>query len=181
MDYSGPVGAIARTIGGYLTEVHSGGSDRLSHSWELSPEPTSARSARGLVRSACQQWQVDDEACEDALLVATELVANVVDHAGTHCELTVSLDGEGLRIDVRDFYRCPPPQARPVDLEALRGRGLQVVSGLTARWGVTEFDDGKSVWAVLSMPSAASAPTDAAAASHPIDPSGSTTCSTRRS
>src|SRR4051812_31925182 len=132
----------------------------MSHSWKLSPEPTSARTARVLVRSACQQWQVDDEACEDALLVATELVANVVDHAGTHRKLTVSLDGEGLRIDVRDFYRCPPPQARPVDLEAPRGRGLQVVSGL-ARWGVTEFDDGKSVCAVLSVPSDASAPTDA--------------------
>jgi hypothetical protein len=54
-------------------------------------------------------------------------------------------------IDVRDFDPSPPPQARPIDLAAPRGRGLQVVSVLAARWGVNEFDDGKSVWAVLSV------------------------------
>jgi hypothetical protein len=37
------------------------------------------------------------------------LVSNVVDHAGTRCELTVGVDGEGVRIEVRDYYRCPPP------------------------------------------------------------------------
>ena len=96
---------------------------------------------------------MDDEACEDALLVATELVANVVDHAGTRCELTVDVDGEGLQIEVRDFYRCPPPRPRPQDPRAPRGRGLQVVAALSIRWGVTEFDDGKSVWAVLPVSS----------------------------
>jgi anti-sigma regulatory factor (Ser/Thr protein kinase) len=96
---------------------------------------------------------VDEEACEDARLVATELVANVVDHADTDCVLTVSMDGAGLRIEVRDFYRCLPPRPRPIDLHALRGRGLQVVSALSARWGVSEFDDGKSVWAELPVSS----------------------------
>jgi len=78
--------------------------------------------------------------------------AVVVDHAGTHCTLTVDTDGQELRIDVRDFYPCPTPRARPADAEAPRGRGLQVVSVLATRWGVDEFDDGKSVWAVLPGP-----------------------------
>jgi anti-sigma regulatory factor (Ser/Thr protein kinase) len=71
--------------------------------------------------------------CEDAVLVATELVANVVDHASTPCTLTVSVHGEGLLIEVRDFYPCPPPQPRPVDPNSRRGRGLQVVAAVSSR------------------------------------------------
>jgi two-component sensor histidine kinase len=145
-------------IGGYLVAVHSSGSGRISRGRTLRPELASPGIARALVRSACQDWQVDDQACEDALLIATELVANVVDHARTPGTITLSMDGGGLRIDVRDYYRCPPPRARSIDIEAPRGRGLQVVSALARRWGVTEFDDGKSVWAVLSVPSGAPLP-----------------------
>jgi anti-sigma regulatory factor (Ser/Thr protein kinase) len=93
---------------------------------------------------------VDPEVCEDARLIATELVANVVDHAGTDCTLTLSLDGDELRMEVRDFYPCPAPRPRPFDMHARRGRGLQVVSMLSIQCGVNEFTDGKSVWAALS-------------------------------
>ena len=44
-----------------------------------------------MIRSACVAWGIDDGVGEDAELVATELVANVVDHAGTSCRLDVSL------------------------------------------------------------------------------------------
>jgi anti-sigma regulatory factor (Ser/Thr protein kinase) len=138
--------------------VGGGGSDGASRCWDLPPEAESAGAARGLVGLACRDWGVDEEACDDALLVATELVSNVVDHAGTRCEVTFRADGEGLRIEVRDFYRCPPPRPRPLDLRARRGRGLHVVAALSIRWGVTEFDDGKSVWAVLPIPGPPSPP-----------------------
>lgn len=114
--------------------------------------PESAGAARVLMRSVCSDWRVDGELCDDAQLIATELVANVVDHAGTWCELTVRAEGEQLWIEVRDFYRCPPPRPRPVDLRRGRGRGLHMVSALSTRWGVTELSDGKSVWAVLPLP-----------------------------
>lgn len=87
--------------------------------------------------------------CEDAALVATELVANVVDHARTACVVAVGRDDNGLRIEVEDFYPCSLPGPRPVDLTALRGRGLHVVAGLSAAWGMRELPRGKSVWAVL--------------------------------
>jgi anti-sigma regulatory factor (Ser/Thr protein kinase) len=87
--------------------------------------------------------------CEDAELVATELVANVVDHAGTPCVITVSYDDPRLRIEVEDFYRCSIPTPPPVELSAPRGRGLLVVAGLSAEWGVRDLPNGKSVWAVL--------------------------------
>ena len=102
-----------------------------------------------MIRSACLSWGIDDGVGEDAELVATELVANVVDHAGTPCRLDVSLTDDGLLIEVRDFYPCPPPQPQPVNLSSRRGRGLHVVAAVSSRWGVTTFPDGKSVWALL--------------------------------
>jgi hypothetical protein len=129
--------------------VHGAGSERASRPWELNPEPGSPGEARAVIRSACLAWGIDEEVCEDAELVASELVANVVDHAGTRCTLDVSESDEGLLIEVRDFYPCPPPQPRPVDPRARRGRGLQVVAAVSSRWGVTPFPDGKSIWALL--------------------------------
>jgi anti-sigma regulatory factor (Ser/Thr protein kinase) len=93
-----------------------------------------------------------DDVCEDAALVVTELVANVVDHARTSCQVRVNADGHGLRIEVRDFHPCSPPHPGPVDPGAVRGRGLQVVAALSTRWGVIEFADGKCMWAVLALP-----------------------------
>jgi anti-sigma regulatory factor (Ser/Thr protein kinase) len=119
------------TVAGYRTVVGSDGSGWWSRRRDLVPQPESASAARVLVGVACADWGVDGEICEDALLIVSELVSNVVDHAGTSCEVTVHRDGDGLRIAVRDFYRCPPP--RPIDLGARRGRGLQVVSPLSTR------------------------------------------------
>ena len=103
-----------------------------------------------MIRSACLAWEIDDGVCDDAVLVASELVANVVDHAGTACTLDVNVNDEGLLIEVRDFYPCPSPQPGPVDQCSHRGRGLQVVAAVSTQWGVTTFHDGKSVWALLS-------------------------------
>jgi len=113
-----------------------------------------------VIRSACLAWGIEDEVCDDAELVASELVANVVDHAGTACTLDVSVNDEGLLIEVRDFYPCPPPRPGPVDRCSRRGRGLQVVAAVSTQWGVTTFHDGKSVWALLPKvsPTASSTP-----------------------
>jgi anti-sigma regulatory factor (Ser/Thr protein kinase) len=123
--------------------------DRRARRRSLPPEPTSPRLAREFVRAACRDWSVDEETCEDADLVATELVANVVDHARTSCVITVSYADPGLRIDVEDLYPGPIAGPRPFDVTAPRGRGLQVVAGLSVAWGVRELPTGKSVWAVV--------------------------------
>ena len=115
----------------------------------LPPEPASQRAAREFVRAACGDWSVHKDICDDAELVATELVANVVDHALTSCVLTVSRDGTQLRIDVEDLCPSSIPAPEPADLSALRGRGLQVIAAVSAAWGVQVLLDRKSVWAVL--------------------------------
>lgn len=115
----------------------------------LPPAPSSSRIAREFVRQVCRDWGVGEDMCEDAELVATELVANVVDHAGTPCVITISYDNPRLRLEVEDFYPCSILTSPRVDLTALRGRGLLVVAGLSAAWGVRDLPNGKSVWAVM--------------------------------
>ena len=103
-----------------------------------------------MIRSACLAWGIDGEVRDDAELVVSELIANVVDHAGTACTLDVNVNDEGLLIEVRDFYPCPPPQPGPVDQCSHRGDDLQSTPAVSTQWGVTTFHDGKSVWALLS-------------------------------
>jgi anti-sigma regulatory factor (Ser/Thr protein kinase) len=117
----------------------------------LQPSLGSARIAREFVRQTCRDWHVDEDVRDDAELVATELVSNVVDHAGTRCVITITHQSPLLRIEVEDFYPCSIPTSPRVDLAASRGRGLLVVAGLSTAWGVRDLADGKSVWAVLSV------------------------------
>lgn len=125
------------------------GADRRVRHRSLQPDPGSSRIAREFVRQACLDWAVDEEMCEDAELIAAELVANVVDHAGTPCVVSISGDHSSLRIEVEDSYPCSISTSPRVDVTAPRGRGLLVVSGLSAAWGVYDLRGGKSVWAVL--------------------------------
>jgi two-component sensor histidine kinase len=91
-------------------------------------------------------------------VVATELVTNVLQHAGTECELTVNVESEGLRVEVRDFRSGPAPRLPTTKEWIQRGWGLQVVALLSTQWGVTELEDGKVLWAVLPLPASSPAP-----------------------
>ena len=66
-------------------------SDRASRRRDLPPEVSSPGRARAVIRTACLAWGIETEVCDDAELVAIELVANVVDHAGTACTLDVGV------------------------------------------------------------------------------------------
>lgn len=113
-------------------------------------EPVAASPARvrRRLRAALAQWELPADVADNALMVVEELVANVVDHAGTPFRLTVHHTGPSLRISVRDG--CPGSlAARPFDAHAPRGRGLQMIDSLTSRWGCRRTAGGKTVWAVL--------------------------------
>jgi hypothetical protein len=66
--------AVRLAAVGYPIAVSSDGSDRVSQRWQLTPDPVSARVARRLIHSVCEDWAVHDQACYDALVVVTELV-----------------------------------------------------------------------------------------------------------
>lgn len=116
---------------------------------ELLPVSGSARHARNVVTEACLRWDLPDLVAP-ASLVATELVANAVDHAHTMMKLRLSLRPRYLNIAVRDgCAEQPVLRAPPLPQSLSRGRGLLLVDATAYTWGCLPSEDGKVVWAAL--------------------------------
>lgn len=114
----------------------------------LEPVAGACRRARELVAEACRRWNLP-ELVGPASVVLTELVGNVVRHAGTPMQVTLTLRRPYLRVAVLDGS---PADARAVtrhDPRAEGGRGLMLVRELTQRWGTAPAGAGKVVWALL--------------------------------
>jgi anti-sigma regulatory factor (Ser/Thr protein kinase) len=119
---------------------------------QFPPELESVVAARRTVVDAATVWRLPENVVEDAALAVSELVTNVVFHAGTKAELTVRRLGSGLRVEVRDgSTKLPRVTANdPADLLEIRsmtGRGLALVAVTADRWGVDPDRGGKVVWA----------------------------------
>ena len=117
-------------------------------STSLEPEAAVAAPLRRRIRAVLTGRGMQPDAVDDALLVVEELVANVLDHARTRFELIVRLSGSVLRLAVHDSSPGTL-QIRPFDPHASRGRGLQLVTTLAARWGCDTDAGGKTVWVEL--------------------------------
>ena len=113
------------------------------------PVATVAGQIRRRLRALLTAWEVSLDTVDDALMVVEELVANVLDHARTRFALIVRLTGSVLHLAVHDGSPGEP-QVRPFDPHAARGRGLQLVSTLAARWGCDADGSGKTVWVELT-------------------------------
>jgi anti-sigma regulatory factor (Ser/Thr protein kinase) len=121
----------------------------FSASIDLPPVPSSVPLARRLVRDVLRTWAAPQDS-DDAELLVTELVANVVDHAGADVlTLELSLAGAWLRIAVVDGSALRPVIRELSDSEE-RGRGMQLVAAIAERWGAEDHHGGKRVWFELS-------------------------------
>lgn len=128
--------------------INTAGTPRLMASTH-DPVASVGGQIRRRLRAVLTSWDVAADTVEDALLVVEELVANVVDHARTQFKLTVHLVGPILRITVRDCSERPP-RVQPFDVQAHRGRGLQLVATLARQWGCDHHERGKTVWVELA-------------------------------
>jgi len=119
----------------------------LRASFELPPTPTAPRTARMVLGELLNAWAVEADAVEDAAMLVHEVVANVVDHAGSDIaiEVDVVAADEWVRVGVADGSSVRPV-VRALDPGASRGRGMQIVSSLAQRWGSEDRDGGKRVW-----------------------------------
>jgi hypothetical protein len=122
---------------------------RVVRTRDLPCTPHSPRAARAFVADCCTGWAVPELTGSGALVVS-ELVSNAVEHARSSCRATIALDGRSLQISVRDYGPPFRPRAVPVALDARRGRGLLVVAGSSAAWGIQVHMDGKTVWATVT-------------------------------
>lgn len=125
----------------------------------LPPVPESAGVARDFTAAALRKWHLDS-LISDAVLIASELVTNAINHGttpaagqpGGQVELTWSYQVSRLICVITDQVPEPPIVA-PADDEAESGHGLRIVAALSAAWGWTMLGTGeKAVWAALHLP-----------------------------
>jgi len=119
----------------------------LRASFELPPTLAAPRTARVVLGQLLDAWAVDEVVVEDAGMLVHEVVANVVDHAGSDVALEVDVVAADawVRVGVADGSSVRPV-IRELDPRASRGRGMQIVSSIAARWGAEDRDGGKRVW-----------------------------------
>ncbi|MFF8288687.1 ATP-binding protein [Streptomyces sp. NPDC016309] len=89
-------------------------------------------------------------AVDDARLVVSELVTNVVRHAGGPCRVELDLNGGMLEIAVSDGYEVAPVAHAP-DPGRVGQHGLEIVLALCVSVDVEPLSTGKRVRACLVM------------------------------
>ncbi|GAA1550270.1 hypothetical protein GCM10009678_36500 [Actinomadura kijaniata] len=119
----------------------------------LTSVPEAIKSARDFARGWLEAKGVDRAAVQVALLVVSELVTNAYKHGsapGEVISVRLYLSADGPVVEVRDGSRAEPC-VRPLSLECFSGRGLAIISELTAGWGFRHLaSGGKAVYAVLN-------------------------------
>lgn len=117
--------------------------------------PLARHTVRDLLR---RRVVVSDERRQDVLLIVSELVTNVVQHAAllsTEIAVEVALGPQWLRIGVEDGHPYRPTALR-TDVGRVGGRGLSLVGAILRQAG-GEFDvlrtagGGKVVLAALPL------------------------------
>ncbi|WP_199038126.1 ATP-binding protein [Glycomyces salinus] len=97
-----------------------------------------------------------DESRDDLLVCATELVSNAVRHARplSSGDLCVSVTSGPSEVEVRviDGGSHTRPHVCAIDLDSAHGRGMFIVSKLSADWGSRSRGDGtQEVWARIPV------------------------------
>lgn len=119
----------------------------------LDAAPSSVAEGRRFLRATLAAWGKDDEQlCETACLLASELLSNAVRHGGGPVRLRLRQAGRELGVEVCDASPVLP-QARFAAPDAESGRGLLLVDSLARSWGTLPTAEGKAVWFSLPLPS----------------------------
>jgi anti-sigma regulatory factor (Ser/Thr protein kinase) len=124
----------------------------------LMADLAAAAAARSVVDNAIRAWRVPVDA-DAAVLLTSELVTNAVTHgaptAGTFVLLTIACDSACLRVDVHDGSGDLPVLdtglIEKAPAEAETGRGLLLVTLLSAEWGFYRTPAGKAVYFTLKV------------------------------
>ena len=118
-------------------------------SWSLQLDSTEVRRARLMVREQLALWGLQ-ELSETTELLVSELVTNALRVAKDRVELQLMRVGK-LLVEVSDDDHNLP-SLEPSEALDEDGRGLSLVSHLSARWGTSRKAVGKVVWFELPLP-----------------------------
>ncbi len=122
--------------------------------WFLDGSAGTTGSARDRTRDflAAAPEPVPERACQNALLVVSELVGNAVRHAPGPCTLALDLTRRALTIAVTDTSHSSPRPRAPDLVHGGGGFGWNLLARLTQSLDVrTHANDGKTVTARLAM------------------------------
>jgi anti-sigma regulatory factor (Ser/Thr protein kinase) len=114
----------------------------------FAPQPETVAAVRRFLRAALPD--VEPDLVDNATLLASEVAANVVEHARTDYEVRIGLSEHKLRIAVADGSSVIPA-VQELAADADRGRGLRMLSAVADAWGVGETPTGKEVWFELAL------------------------------
>jgi len=102
--------------------------------------------ARRFVRDVLMSRQVADGVVDTVELLTSEVVTNAIVHGRSGPQLVVEVEGEGVRVAVRDLSPELPVR-RLSSLDDVSGRGVVIVEELASAWGVERQANGsKQVW-----------------------------------
>jgi len=104
-----------------------------------------------LAREFVRRWLHEsgaDHVLDEASLIVTELATNAVMHADSPYEVRLSRSNGVVRIEVSDDD-AGTPEPQPFSAVAESGRGIVIVSAISASWGIDTQPDGKVTWAEL--------------------------------
>ncbi|GAA3335480.1 hypothetical protein GCM10020358_03970 [Amorphoplanes nipponensis] len=125
------------------------------HRMPLPPDPVAVFLGSRTVHDLCRNFGLPGLATS-ARLIASELITNAVDHAGTELDVVVSVRGDVLHLGVFDRDPALPRVAEeepwhPDRLRDRRGAGLWLVDAAATAWGALPWHSGKVVWATLAI------------------------------
>ncbi|MGP4002525.1 ATP-binding protein [Streptomyces sp. 8N706] len=128
--------------------------EESEHVCPLPHAPGGVSTVRRRMRAVLADWKVSPDVVDDALLVISELLTNAVVHALPPASLRLSW----TRVDRRTALRIEVTDAGPVDAAARpvvgfdpdeHGRGIGIVTALSARYGMRVHSGGVTRWADL--------------------------------
>ncbi len=119
----------------------------MNKRWEVACDQRASSLARELIINALGS-RAPHALIDDAALLTSELVSNVLRHTGESCVLTLRFDhgDEFVEIGVTDSAPDLPVNLIERQPHTIGGFGLRMVDRLSNRWGCTRNSDSKTVW-----------------------------------
>jgi anti-sigma regulatory factor (Ser/Thr protein kinase) len=124
---------------------------------QIEPDITRVALVREWARERLSAAGLSEGPLDVLVLLVSECVANAVLHAEPPLVLSIDVDADRTRVEVRDGTRSRPVLRHPAPT-APSGRGVMFIDRLSSRWGTVSHDDCtadepvKTVWFELEHP-----------------------------
>jgi anti-sigma regulatory factor (Ser/Thr protein kinase) len=119
---------------------------------DIPPASASPAAVRHMIGALLNAWGLVVADIDDAVLVIHEILMNALEHAGAEANLELQLihADDLLRASISDGSAVHPV-IQELNQTADRGRGMQIVTAISERWGAEDHHGGKRVWVQIHL------------------------------